>query len=69
MVNRIWKGHFGAGIVRTPDNFGRLGDRAKPPGACSNGWPNAFCRKRLVDQVDAPVDHAIERVSDVGHRL
>jgi hypothetical protein len=27
MVNRIWQGHFGDGIVRTPDNFGRLGDR------------------------------------------
>jgi len=27
MVNRIWKGHFGEGIVRSPDNFGRLGDR------------------------------------------
>ena len=27
MVNRIWLGHFGQGIVRTPDNFGVLGDR------------------------------------------
>ena len=27
MVNRIWKGHFGQGIVRSPDNFGRLGER------------------------------------------
>ena len=27
MVNRIWKGHFGRGIVRSPDNFGRLGER------------------------------------------
>ena len=27
MVNRIWKGHFGHGIVRSPDNFGRLGER------------------------------------------
>ncbi len=27
MVNRIWKGHFGHGIVRTLDNFGRLGQR------------------------------------------
>ena len=26
MVNRIWKWHFGEGIVRTPDNFGTLGD-------------------------------------------
>ena len=27
MVNRIWRGHFGEGLVRTPDNFGRLGER------------------------------------------
>lgn len=26
MVNRIWRWHFGVGLVRTPDNFGRLGD-------------------------------------------
>jgi hypothetical protein len=26
MVNRIWLWHFGEGIVRTPDNFGRLGE-------------------------------------------
>jgi len=31
IVNRIWQGHFGTGIVRTPDNFGRLGDRPSNP--------------------------------------
>ena len=31
MVNRIWKWHFGEGIVRTPDNFGTLGDRPDHP--------------------------------------
>jgi hypothetical protein len=25
MVNRVWQHHFGAGIVRTPSNFGKLG--------------------------------------------
>lgn len=25
MANRIWQGHFGRGIVRTPNNFGQLG--------------------------------------------
>ncbi len=25
-VNRIWQGHFGEGLVRSPDNFGLLGD-------------------------------------------
>jgi hypothetical protein len=31
MANRIWQGHFGDGIVRTPDNYGRLGDRPSNP--------------------------------------
>ena len=26
MVNRVWLGHFGMGLVRSPDNFGKLGD-------------------------------------------
>ncbi len=31
MVNRIWRQHFGQGIVRTPSNFGNLGDRPSHP--------------------------------------
>ncbi len=31
MVNRIWQGHFGTGLVRSPDNFGRLGERPTHP--------------------------------------
>ena len=31
VVNRIWKHHFGQGIVTTPSNFGRLGDRPSHP--------------------------------------
>ncbi|HUE90371.1 MAG TPA: PSD1 and planctomycete cytochrome C domain-containing protein [Vicinamibacterales bacterium] len=31
MVNRLWQHHFGEGIVRTPSNFGQLGDRPSHP--------------------------------------
>jgi hypothetical protein len=31
MVNRIWQHHFGKGLVRTPSNFGALGERPTHP--------------------------------------
>ena len=31
MVNRIWQGHFGEGIVRTPSNFGLKGEPPTHP--------------------------------------
>ncbi len=31
MVNRVWLWHFGEGLVRTPDNFGELGQRPTHP--------------------------------------
>ena len=31
IVNRMWKWHFGTGIVNTPDNFGVVGDEPSNP--------------------------------------
>ncbi len=31
MVNRIWRWHFGQGLVRSTDNFGKLGERPSNP--------------------------------------
>ena len=46
MVNRLWQHHFGRGIVRSPNNFGRNGDRPTHPQLLdwlatefvANGW-------------------------------
>jgi len=35
-VNRIWQGHFGTGLVQTPDNYGFLG--ARPTNAPLLDW-------------------------------
>jgi hypothetical protein len=31
MVNRIWQHHFGEGLIRTPSNFGRMGEAPTHP--------------------------------------
>ena len=31
IVNRVWKWHFGTGIVDTPSNFGQMGERPTNP--------------------------------------
>ncbi len=46
MINRIWQHHFGEGLVRTPNNFGKMGERPTHPELLdylsielmNNGW-------------------------------
>jgi hypothetical protein len=57
MVNRVWEMHFGHGIVRTPSNFGQLGERPTHPELLDylaarfveNGWSlKALHREMLL---------------------
>jgi len=56
MVNRVWQHHFGEGIVRTPDNFGRLGERPTHPELLdwlaarfvADGWSLKHLHRRIL---------------------
>jgi hypothetical protein len=56
IANRLWQHHFGAGIVRTPSNFGKLGDRPSHPALLdtlalelrASGWRLKDLHRRIV---------------------
>jgi hypothetical protein len=56
IVNRIWRWHFGRGIVSTVDNFGRLGDKPSHPelldylaaNFVANGWSVKKLHKEIL---------------------
>lgn len=55
-VNRVWHYHFGCGIVGTPSNFGKLGDRPTHPelldslavGFMENGWSVKWLHRAIM---------------------
>ncbi|MCC2669105.1 MAG: Planctomycete cytochrome, partial [Armatimonadetes bacterium] len=56
MVNRVWKHHFGTGIVETPSNFGLQGDRPTHPELLDdlsarfieNGWSLKWLHREIM---------------------
>ena len=55
IVNRVWKGHFGTGIVETPSNFGQTGERPTNPELleylASNFAKNGMSIKKLHREI------------------
>ncbi|MSR31769.1 MAG: DUF1553 domain-containing protein [Gemmataceae bacterium] len=79
-VNRVWHWVFGAGLVATPDDFGRLGDRPSHPElldwlarqSIQEGWSTKKLVRRLVlSQAfrQSGEVSAAARESDPGNRL
>ena len=56
MVNRLWLGHFGQGIVSTPNDFGRMGQKPSNPDLLdylanafvNNGWKMKPIHRMMV---------------------
>ena len=81
IVNRIWKGHFGTGIVDTPSNFGFGGERPTDPELleylASEFVKNGMSIKKLqreimlsaVYQLSAPRTTSGASEKDSGDRL
>jgi mono/diheme cytochrome c family protein len=80
IVNRIWQHHFGEGIVRSPDNFGRLGERPSHPELLDwlatrfveGGWSIKKLHKLILlsstyQQASMIADSNINRQSAIGN--
>jgi hypothetical protein len=78
MVNRIWQGHFGAGLVETPSDFGRSGAKPTHPELLDwltgefirSGWSVKAMHRLIVlsetyRQSSAIKPNAAEKDSDV----
>jgi len=56
MVNRVWQWHFGQALVRTPSNFGTLGEKPSHPKLLDwlardfvkNGWSIKSLHRRIM---------------------
>jgi hypothetical protein len=80
IVNRVWKWHFGTGLVDTPSNFGKLGERPTNPDLldhlaqafADDGYSIKKLHKRLmltaVYQLGAG-DSAANFATDAGNRF
>jgi hypothetical protein len=77
IANRVWQHHFGAGLVRTPSNFGKLGDRPSHPelldylaqSLVEKGWSLKALHREIMlsasyQQASVPSDEAARLDAD-----
>ncbi len=80
MVNRIWQGHFGTGLVETASDFGRMGLRPSHPELLDwlaqefmrSGWSMKSLHKQIVLSAtyrQASTGNAIAEARDADARL
>jgi hypothetical protein len=82
MVNRIWQHHFGRGLVATPNDYGRLGEKPSHPELLDwlsarfvkDGWSLKAMHRRIVGSAAyrrsaAHPDLAAGRLKDPDNRL
>jgi Protein of unknown function (DUF1553)/Protein of unknown function (DUF1549)/Planctomycete cytochrome C len=81
MVNRIWQGHFGTGIVATPNDFGRQGQPPTHPELLdwlatefvARGWSVKQMHRLMVlsntYRMSSQVNEANLKVDPQNHRL
>jgi hypothetical protein len=81
MANRIWQYHFGRGIVGTPNDFGRMGERPTNPELLdylanefvSSGWSVKHVHRLILlsstYRQASNIDNAVAREKDPDNRL
>ena len=75
IVNRVWRWHFGQGLVRSVDNFGKLGELPSHPraarlagdvGSSSDGWSLKALHRRIMLSQAYQMSTAWNRASRPG---
>ena len=69
LVNRVWRWHFGKGLVRTPDNFGLLGEPPTHPElldwlarrTMQRGWSLKALHRQIVESATYQLDSHPDR--------